>query len=128
MIVQRGESLSLPARAAACLRERLEALSGSGDLLLAVRSLIALAAHLERDRGAVECADALLRVAATASAALSALGASSEQTRSEAVLSRRQTFSRFTDRLQATRAPRFGARAPAGAVRAGLAQIPTVFR
>ena len=123
-----GPQLQLPAGAEDQLVQDLEGLRKTRQLAWAVRSLVALAAHVELDLNAARCADALLRVAASASGEVHQRHDAHTTRRQDRAKAKEQGFYRFSDRRQRTRAPSFGARAPAGAIRASMLSIPAVIR
>ncbi len=128
LLVGQAKDLALSPGAEQQLRRSLFKLQGSPELALAVRSLIALAAHVELDHGAVRCADELLALAAAASGAVVALNDQAEKTKDDAVRRKRRNFTSFSGRQEKTRAPHFGARGLQGSLRASTMRIPAVFR
>jgi len=114
--------LNLPQDGLRRIEARIDALADDPGLVFAVRSVLALAAHLELDRGAKAPAHALMHVVAVRTPAALSRQITGAQGRIE---DRRNTVRSAFSRLSAVStersAPRLGARVPQGAV--GLAAL-----
>lgn len=109
-------SWRLTRRDAEALRAELTCSYASDELYSAVRSLIALAAHLE-EQGSRQSARALMRLASSAYPALKSMGdrlGHGLQDRAQHVRGR---FDLFCNSSQPRVAHRYGARAPKGSMR-----------
>ncbi len=114
--------LSLPQDGLRRIETRIDALADDPSLVFAVRSVLALAAHLELDRGAKAPAHALMHLVAVRTPGALSRQIKGAQGRIEnRVNAVRSAFSRLSASDSRRCAPRVGARAPHGAV--GLAAL-----
>ena len=127
-ITGQGAAMQLAGKDALALADKLEQLGRRPEIADAARSLIALAAHVELDHGAVACADALLRVALSAAGDIARLAETATGALETAVRQVQSQFSSFSGRLQRRTAPKFAAAVPVGAMRLSTMRIPAVIR
>lgn len=111
---ERGQG-KLTKDALEALQKQLDALATDPQLGPAVASLVQVAAHLDKVLGAKAAADALLKVAMSATKALEAQNAKLEAGVQDKARQKKAAFAGFTGKQVKEQAPVFGAAAPKGA-------------